>query len=77
MRYIGHILRNGRVVERSLRVNLRVRGRRFNGEFQLPKNTSIYLGGYELRLQDGRSGKIMINVIDGQTASFDGDGVLK
>jgi hypothetical protein len=54
-----------------------VRGRRFNGEFQLPKNTSIYLGGYELRLQDGRSGKIMINVIDGQTASFDGDGVLK
>jgi hypothetical protein len=77
MKYICNILRNGRVIEKGIRVNLRLSGRRWGGELELPKNTALYLGSYELRLSDGRVGKIAINVIDGDTAKFDGDGKLK
>jgi hypothetical protein len=77
MKYIGDILRYGKVVERGVRVNLRLFGKHWSGELELPKQTTIYLGSYELHLNDGRAGKIGITVIKGDTALFEGDGKLQ
>jgi hypothetical protein len=77
MKLIGTVMRNGRALARGIAISLRVQGTRWSGEFEFPKGAAIFPGGYDLHLNDGRSGRMTISVIDGATAFFDGDGDLK
>ncbi|MCI0683409.1 MAG: hypothetical protein L0Y71_14995 [Gemmataceae bacterium] len=77
MKLRGNLMRNGQAVARGLSISLRVQGMRWSGQVQLPKGTTLLEGSYQLQLHDRRTGRIMINVIDGDTACFEGDGELK
>ena len=81
MKFTGNIMRNGQVVARGLAVNMRFQGKHWSGEIPLPKGSTIYSGGFELVLNDGRKGKITLSVgpptAQEAIAYFEGDGELK
>jgi hypothetical protein len=74
-------MRNGRVVAGGLVVKLRLQGKRWSGEIEVPKGTTLYAGNYDLTLNDGRKGRITIQTTpatsEDVTVYFDGDGDLK
>lgn len=77
MKFTGTIMRNGRAVAKGRTVTIRSTGRRWSGEIHCDRASTIFPGGYELSLNDGRKGKITISSIDEETAYFEGDGELK
>jgi hypothetical protein len=70
-------MRNGRAVAHELNISLKFQGSRWSGELHLPKGISMLAGSYQLHLHDGRAGRIMLHVVDGETVFFEGDGELK
>ena len=77
MKATGNLVRNGRVLVRGTTVQIRVQGKRWSGELDVPKDSNLFSGSYDLRLNDGRGGRITIGVIQGEHAFFDGEGELK
>jgi hypothetical protein len=77
MKVRGSIIQNGRAIAQGLSITLKVQGTRWSGQVELPKGSTLMPGGYQLQLHDRRQGRIVINVIDGDTALFEGDGELK
>jgi hypothetical protein len=81
MKCTGSITRNGQAVARGLAINMRFQGKHWSGEVTLPKGSTLYAGGYELALSDGRKGKITISVVpptkEDVIVLFEGEGDLK
>jgi len=77
MKARGSIVQNGRAIAQGLSVTLKVQGTRWSGHVEIPRGMTIFPGGYQLQLHDRRTGRMVINVIDGDTAFFEGDGELK
>jgi hypothetical protein len=77
MKLIGSVMRNGQAVARGVTVTLSIRGSHWSGELSLPKGATILSGGYQLQLNDRRTGRITIGKVDGNTAFFEGEGELK
>ena len=76
MKFVGNVMRNGRPLVRGAAVHIRMHGKRWTGQIELPKDSNIFAGGYELILNDRRRGKITITSIEEGVAFFDGDGDL-
>ena len=77
MKFFGTLLTRGRAIARNVSVIVRAQGPRWHGELRLPKGITISEGNYELQLNDRRSGRILIDTVDEDTAYFNGDGDLK